>query len=141
MRGRSRPRRRPGQPRLRLVRPPGPKRFGFLVVAFGLAGLVVFGVVALQALVSQNSFRMQRVTQRTAALEDGVGRLRLQVAQLSAPDRITEEARRLGLRLPGDVQTITIQVPASRLTGDPDEAGLPSEPGPGSGAEAIGGTP
>jgi cell division protein FtsL len=70
--------------------------------------MCVFGVVVLQVLVSQTSFHMDRLTQQDAVLQESHGRLELQVAQLSAPERIAEEARRLGLIVPPDVQTITV---------------------------------
>ena len=99
---------RNGRPRLRLVRPRGPKRVPFLLASCLLVGMCVFGVVVLQVLVSQTSFHMDRLTQQDAVLQESHGRLELQVAQLSAPERMAAEARRLGLIVPPDVQTITV---------------------------------
>jgi cell division protein FtsL len=70
--------------------------------------MCVFGVVVLQVLVSQTSFHMDRLTKQDAVLQESHGRLELHVAQLSAPERIAAEARRLGLIVPQDVQKITV---------------------------------
>jgi cell division protein FtsL len=73
----------------------------------------VFGVVTLQALVSQSSFRMQEISRQNAQLQQSYGELKLQVAQLSAPGRIAQQARRLGLRMPdgGNVHTLDVAGP------------------------------
>jgi len=76
-----------------------------------VVGLLVLGVTSVQALVAQTSFRMQDLTKKTAALQQDYGRLRLDVARLSSPERISNEARRLGLTLPGpgDVKTLYVE--------------------------------
>jgi cell division protein FtsL len=101
-------RRRPR--RLRAVRPPRSRRLPFLIASFVLVGSLVLGVVSVQALASQGSFRMQDLSRRNAELEDANGRLQLQIAELSAPKRIQREARRMGLRLPDPDEVHTIVV-------------------------------
>ena len=112
-----------GRPRLRLVRPAGPKRIPFLLASCLLVGMCVFGVVVLQVLVSQTSFHMDRLTKQDAILQESHGKLELQVAQLSSPDRIAAEARRLGLIVPQDVQTITVGGGAGRGAVSPGQSG------------------
>ena len=98
------------RPRLRVVvpRPRGRKRrLPFLVISSVLVGALVFGVVSLQAVISQSAFRMQRLEQRSTQLRQSYGDLKLQVAELSSPDRIVHEALRLGMQLP-DPSTLQI---------------------------------
>lgn len=83
-------------------------RMRFAVLAGCLVAVLVFGVVTLQAMVSQDSFRIERLARRTQQLRQQEEELRLQVATLSAPDRIAREARRLGLVLPSVVHAIAI---------------------------------
>jgi cell division protein FtsL len=113
--------------RLRVVRPAARSNRGrvvFLMLSFLLVGLLVVGVVTVQALVSQSSFRMEELQKKNTALEGSYGELRLRVAELSSPERIAKEARRLGLRLPGEVQTLYVAgVPDER-----GEAGSPDHP-------------
>jgi cell division protein FtsL len=112
--------RRPGQahrkkgtgrrPRLRVVRPPRSRRFVFLVAAFVVVGALVVGVVSVQALVAQTSFRMQELARRNTQLTQAGGQLQLEIAELSSPRRIAKEARRLGYRLPDPDELHTIAV-------------------------------
>lgn len=90
------------------------RRLVSLVASLAVVGLLVFAIVLVQTVVSQSSFRMEELQRRNAQLEQQYGRLRLQVAELSAPDRIAAEARKLGLRLPDQVQTLYVKgVPQS----------------------------
>ena len=93
---------RPHRPRLRLVRTVRTRRLPFLIAAFLVVGCLVFGVVTLQALVSQTSFKMQELTRRTADLQVSYGRLTLEVAELSSPARIARAATQLGFHTPAD---------------------------------------
>jgi cell division protein FtsL len=83
-------------------------RIPFLIASFLLVGLLVFGVVTLQAILSQTSFRMGRLEQRDVGLRQAYGELKLEVARLSAPGRIVREAKHLGLRLPDQVRTLSV---------------------------------
>ena len=124
-------RKQPGRPRkraaLRVVPPPRRprRRIPFLIVSAVLVGPLVFGVVTVQALVSQSSFRMQKLARENAQLQQSYGELKLEVAELSSPGRIAREARRLGLRLPPSSEVHTLDVPgpvagnSSEGSGDP----------------------
>ena len=94
---------------LRVVNPPKPRRrLPFLIACFVVVGTMVLGVVSVQAVASQGSFRMQELSRRNAELQDANGRLQLQIAEMSAPGRIEREARKLGFRVPdlNEVHTI-----------------------------------
>jgi cell division protein FtsL len=78
-----------------------------------LIGPLVFGVVYLQALVSQSSFRMEEISRQNTQLQQSYGQLKLQVAQLSAPGRIAQQARRMGLQVPDGANVHTLDVPGS----------------------------
>jgi cell division protein FtsL len=96
-----------------VVRPPRrprSRRLPFLIACFALVGSLVVAVVSVQALVAQNSFRLQELTRRNAELSQASGRMQLEIAQLSAPNRIAKEARRLGYRLPDPGQMHTLAV-------------------------------
>jgi len=102
------------RPPLRIVAPrcrPGRRRTPFVIATAMVIGPLVFGVVALQALVSQSSFRMHEIVRQNAQLQQSYGQLKLQVAQLSAPGRIAQQARRLGLLVPDGGSVHTLDVP------------------------------
>jgi cell division protein FtsL len=85
------------------------------VVLSGLiVGALVVGIVSLQALVSQTSFRMQDLQARTATLQEANGELILRLARLSSPERIAAEAHRLGLVLPARVEPLRVRTPGAR---------------------------
>ena len=89
-----------------------------------VAGLIV-GIAALQAFVSQGAFRMKELNARTGSLREDVRELQLEVAELSSPGRIAEEARRLGFRLPSDVKLLYVNGLPTRGAGD-EATGDPS---------------
>ena len=103
--------------RLRVVRPPRPRqrrrlgRIPFAIASFLLVGLLVFGVVTVQAILAQTSFRMRRLESRSVQLRQDYGHLKLEMARLSAPGRIVHEAKRLGLTLPDRVRTLSVSGP------------------------------
>jgi len=97
---------------LRVVEPKRWRRLPLAVAAFLVLAPLVFGVVVMQTIVSQTSFRMEQFSSRQAALQQSHDELTLQVAELSAPGRIAEEAARLGLRLPDPSQVHTLDVNA-----------------------------
>jgi cell division protein FtsL len=88
-----------------------------VVSALFVGGLLV-AVVATQALVNQTSFRMRDLQEQTKATRQTYVQLRLQVADLSAPERIAVEATRLGLRLPDaqELQVLRVQARAGQGT-------------------------
>jgi cell division protein FtsL len=97
---------------LRVVRPRRPRpprRLPFFLLAFLVVSVLVTGIVSAQAIVSQNSFRLEQLTRRSAELETQQGELRLQVATLSEPNRIAAEARSMGLRSRSDATVLEIR--------------------------------
>jgi cell division protein FtsL len=103
---------RPHRPRLRPVRVSRthPRLLPFLIASFLIVGSLVLGVVSVQALASQGSFRMQELSRRNTELADANGRLQLRIAELSAPRRVERQARKLGFILPDPDQVQTIVV-------------------------------
>jgi len=99
------------------VKPRAPRRFPFYVVALLVVGFGIFGVVTIQTLVSQSSFRLQRLTKENSVLQETNAQLALQVAQLSAPGRIASQAEVLGLRPPTRVETIKVKLPVPGADG------------------------
>lgn len=95
------------------VVPPSRQHVGggiwFFVLAFVLTASLVTAVVVLQVLVSQGSFGVQELARLTMRLERDNGELRRQVAELSAPSRIVEEARGSGLRPPQEVEIVFVE--------------------------------
>ncbi len=83
----------------------------FLIVAALMVGALVFGVVALQALVAETSFRMQDLARRGVELRQDHGELRLEIAELSSPARIQKQAKRLGLHFAEGVRTLRVRLP------------------------------
>jgi cell division protein FtsL len=119
----------PVGPRLCLVHPPSRRprrRFAFLAVSSLLVGIIVFGVASLQAVVSQTSFRMQGLAKKSTALQASYSELTLEVAELSAPGRIAEQAARLGLIMPDHVITITVPGPAPANSGKAPTDDMPA---------------
>jgi cell division protein FtsL len=86
-------------------------RVAFATLAFVVVGSLVFGVVTVQAILAQTSFRMRRLESRSVQLRQDYGHLKLEVARLSAPGRIVREAKHLGLRLPDRVRTLSVSGP------------------------------
>ncbi|MBA3728487.1 MAG: hypothetical protein H0W94_04700 [Actinobacteria bacterium] len=109
-----RPERKEMARRGRLMVVPAPReRVGagiwFFLLAFVLTASLVTAVVVLQALVSQGSFGVQELARLTTRLERDNGELRREVAELSAPSRIVEEARRFGLQPPQEVEIVFVE--------------------------------
>jgi cell division protein FtsL len=92
------------------ARRPAPRRrrIPFLLFALLLVAATVVGLVSAQALVAQESFRIADLLAEADRLEASYGRLRLEVAELSAPDRIVEAARKAGLVLPEEVEVLRL---------------------------------
>ncbi|HEX9891640.1 MAG TPA: hypothetical protein VGB28_06215 [Actinomycetota bacterium] len=99
-------------------------------VPFGLFALiavaaVIVGLVAAQAIVAQDSFRLAELGRTAARLEEDYGRLRLEAAKLSSPERIATAARKAGLVVPEDVQMVSLPPTPGRGMDDgaPDQGG------------------
>jgi cell division protein FtsL len=91
-------------------------RIPFAIGSSVVVGLLVFGVVIVQTMLSQTSFRMRQLERRGVQLRQEYGRLELEVARLSAPGRIASEAKRQGLRLPDRVRTLPVDGPTAAAT-------------------------
>ncbi len=103
-----------------------PRQVPFLVGAIVVVSLLVLGIVSLQALLSETSFEMRELTRRTAELHAAHSRLKLTVAELSSPERIASEGRRLGLRIPDQVRTLSVDLPRSIASRTP-AASVPAQ--------------
>jgi cell division protein FtsL len=89
-----------------------------------MVAATVVGLVSAQAMVAQDSFRIADLSAEAERLEGSYGRLRLEVAELSAPDRIVAAARKAGLVLPEEVEIL--RLPA--VTGRSDESDVQGGP-------------
>ena len=64
----------------------------------------MLGLVAFQAKIAQDQMKLDRTERQLQDAETRYSQLRLQVAQLEAPTRVIEEAKRLGLVRPAPEQ-------------------------------------
>ena len=102
----------PRRARLRLIaRRLVPRQVPFLLGATLAVSALVLGIVSLQAVLSETSFEMRELNRKAAQLQADHSRLRLTVAELSSPERIAREARKLGLHIPSDVRTLSVSLP------------------------------
>jgi cell division protein FtsL len=100
---------------------------GIAVAAFVIA--LLFAAVGMHVVLAQNQFRLDQVDAQAAAQQAKFQQLRLQVAQLSSPQRILGTAQgRLGMVPPPGV---TFLNPTSATPGTPTGAGH-SGPAPAS---------
>ena len=93
------------------ARPPTARRrrrhhVGFAIFATVVLGSMVLGIVALNALLAQQSFRIDEAERHIDALETERLDLVHEQASLSAPGRIAAWARRNGMRLPDDIRSL-----------------------------------
>ena len=84
---------------------------------------MVFGIVVLNVLLAQASFRIDEVERRIQALSADQVELVHEQATLSAPGRIAHWAGRHGMRLPDDIRILH---PSGRNGVDPAGAGTSS---------------
>jgi cell division protein FtsL len=94
----------------------------FASAAASLAVIAVFSLVYLHVVLAQRQFRLDQLNQQAAQVQTQYNKLRLQVADLSAPQQIISTAEgRLGMTLPPSVTylapsagttTPTVTVPA-----------------------------
>jgi cell division protein FtsL len=89
---------------------------GFAVFASALVASIVFGIVVLNVLLAQASFRIDDVERRIQALSADQVELVREQASLSAPGRIAHWASRHGMRLPDDIRILH---PSGRTGVDP----------------------
>ncbi|HJU57834.1 MAG TPA: hypothetical protein VJ774_03775 [Actinomycetota bacterium] len=84
---------------------------------------MVFGIVVLNVLLAQTSFRIDEVEGRIDGLSADHVELVQEHATLSAPGRIAHWASRHGMRLPDDIRILH---PSGRTGVDPAGAGTTS---------------
>jgi len=101
------------RPKLRVVAPRRRRRLPFLLISLVVVGTLIAGVASVQALVSQSSFHMSELSRRTEQLRERSLELRLKVAELSSPRHLQDAARRLGLRVPAQVNLLTVNAGAA----------------------------
>jgi cell division protein FtsL len=73
-----------------------------------MIGSLLLGLVSLNALLAQRSFRIDDLRQRVGALTEETAELAREQAALSAPGRIAAWARRHGMRLPDDIRFLHV---------------------------------
>jgi cell division protein FtsL len=97
------------------------------VVSASVVVLMVLGLVALNALLAQTSFKIDDLQQRVEDLSQSVDQRSYDAARLSSPRRIWQAAHDLGLIPPeGGIQVLHV----------------PADPASGAGSQkAVGGRP
>ena len=106
------------------ARRPRPKRrpsIGFVFLASTILGSMVFGIVVVNVLLAQTSFRIEEAERHFERLSEEHLELVREQATLSAPGRISAWASRHGMRLPDDIRIL--HAPG---TGPADPAGADS---------------
>jgi len=88
-----------------------------------LFAVVLGGNVSVHASTTQGQFDLERLRDSARQREAKYQQLRLEVAELQAPDRIAAEARRLGMVEPPKVTYLTPTALTSSADGDPHDAG------------------
>ena len=79
---------------------------GFAILATVIVGSMVLAIVSLNALLAQQSFRIDETERLIDALLTEQLELVHEQARLSAPGRIADWARRNGMRLPDDIRSL-----------------------------------
>lgn len=124
--GRTRPiEQQPEQrPALKVVPRRVRRRRAGLVIGVGVTFVFVLmlGLVAFQAKLAQGQMRLDRTERQLREAETRYAQLRLEVAQLEAPTRVIEEARRLGLVRPAP-EDVTYLVASADALGQVAAAG------------------
>ncbi len=84
---------------------------GFVLFAAVLVGLLVLGLVTLNAFVAQSSFRIDRLQARVDEQAERYLALERQAAHLSAPGRIAAWAGRHAMHTPDEVSVLHVSGP------------------------------
>ena len=79
---------------------------GFVLLSSAVLGSMVFGIVVVNVLLAQTSFRITSAEQRLEELSQEHLELVSEQASLSAPGRIAAWANRHGMRLPDDIRIL-----------------------------------
>jgi hypothetical protein len=72
-----------------------------------LAAAALFGVVAFHIVLTQGQLDLQHLQSRAATASVRQQQLRLEAARLESPERVVEDARRLGMVPPSSVRYLT----------------------------------
>jgi hypothetical protein len=100
---------------------------GFAVVFCGVVGVLLLALVSLNAVLAKGSFRVDDLSNRMDTLEAQHLELVSEQAELSAPGRIDDWARRNGMRHLDDIRLLHAP---DASTSDPAGAADPSRSGP-----------
>ena len=104
--------------------PDRPLRLALMAGAILTVG-TIFGAAVFHVLLVQSEFRLDQLKREAAKEEVRYEKLRLDVAQLSAPERIVATAQqRLGMVVPP--QVAYLMAPAPLEGANPDDPGAPS---------------
>jgi hypothetical protein len=110
------------RPALRLVAPPsGRPGMAFVVLSALTVGALVLGLVVLNVLVAQQSFRLGDLNRSVTREEQRSQHLRYAVSTADSPEAIDEAARRLGL-VPPETQEYLVR-PDGSAEGSEAEGG------------------
>ena len=100
-----------------------PLRLALLATAVLTVG-TIFGAAIFHVLLIQSEFRLDRINREAAKEQVRYEKLRLDVAQLSAPERIVATAQqRLGMVVPPQIAYLMAPAPPSA---NPDDPAAPS---------------
>ena len=102
---------------------------GFVLFAAVVVGLLVLGLVTLNAFVAESSFRIDHLQARVDEQSQRYLALERQAAHLSAPGRIAAWAGRHAMRSPDEISVLHVSGPRDQGRGGP--------PADGSGALAA----
>ena len=108
--------------------PDRPLRLALVATAVLTVG-TIFGAAIFHVLLIQSEFRLDQINKEASKEEARYGKLRLDVAQLSAPERIVATAQqRLGMVVPPQVAYLMAPVPqdSGGPGADPDDPRAPS---------------
>jgi hypothetical protein len=111
---------------------------GFVVLSVTVVGGLVLGLVGLNAILAQNAFVIEDLSGRVKELERRHERDQLEVARLTSPARIAEEASHLGLVIPPPraVQVVHLGAPDPVPWARPEDGDGERRPGrPGGGRD------
>lgn len=102
---------RPSTPPRASRRTPRGHHAVFWCFTAGVLSVFLLGLVALNALLVQTTYRMQDVQQQVRDLADHQVRLSNDAAELSSPQRVAEWAASQGMTMPGVGDTVILRVP------------------------------
>jgi len=105
--------------------PDRPLRLALVATAVLTVG-TIFGAAVFHVLLIQSEFRLDHLTKEAAKEEARYEKLRLDVAQLSAPERIVDSAQqRLGMVVPPQIAYLMAPAPSGQ-DATPDDPAAPS---------------